>query len=171
MPCSDPAAHAELKALLPKLSDSVPRSVVADSVSDSLGAPTDMHFLSECLLKGDQQAALAYAKERNMWSHALLLAAGIDSATWTSTVSEFVKATVQGTGADDSRAVLATAYSIYGQGGPALVEQIPNADLPSIWRNSLATIVASSKPNDATYIIALAEKLKKQGLIEAAHLW
>ncbi|KAJ9093084.1 hypothetical protein QFC21_006580 [Naganishia friedmannii] len=167
---SDPAAHAELKALLPKLSDSVARSDVPDPVSDGVGAATDMQFLSECLLKGDQQAALTYATERNMWSHALLLAAGIDSATWTSTVSAFVKATVQSTGADDNRAVLATAYSIYGQGGPAVVEQIPNGDLPSIWRNSLATIIASSKPNDATYILALAEKLKTQGLIEAAHL-
>ncbi|KAJ9112057.1 hypothetical protein QFC22_006351 [Naganishia vaughanmartiniae] len=167
---SDPTAQAELKAILPKLSENVAKSAIPDVVSDRIDAAADMQFLSECLLKGDQQAALTYATERNMWSHALLLAAGIDSATWTSTVSDFVKATVQGAGADDSRAVLATAYSIYGQGGPTVVEQIPDGDLPSIWRNSLATIVASSKPNDATYVIALAEKLKKQGLIEAAHL-
>jgi hypothetical protein len=136
-----------------------------------IGSLTDTHYLSECLLKGDQPAALQYAMDHQLWSHALLLASGIDPATWTTTVSAFIKATVQSTGADGSHAVLATAYSIYGQGGPAVVDAIPDSDLPSIWRNSLATIVASSKPNDASYIIALAEKLKKHGLLKAAHLW
>lgn len=168
---SDATAHAELKALLPKLSSSLPKGNALTSEVHGVGSASDTHFLSESLLKGDPQAALQYAMDRHLWSHALLLAAGIDPATWTSTVSAFVKATVRSAEGDGSHAVLATAYSIYGQGGPAVVEAIPADDLPGLWRNSLATIVASSKPNDATYIIALAEKLKQHGLIKAAHLW
>lgn len=86
--------------------------------------PSALNKIEGFLLRGERRQAYHYALDQKLWSHAMIIASGIDKEAWQEVVNEFLK-TELGTqppsmGPSNGRESLRVVYSLLsGQGAKA----------------------------------------------------
>jgi hypothetical protein len=164
---SDPTYKADLVELLAKHLDTVEMesSRQRKNTAEPSASSSDLEYLSRMLVKGQQQEAQQYAMQQQLWSHALLISSVMGPQAWQACVDAFVAQS--SSGGVELAQPLVTAYKLFG----GTQQLAPAATQNSLWRDTVATVVANVKAADVDTLVRLADQLKQNNLVEASHLW
>ncbi|MCO5599776.1 hypothetical protein L7F22_053883 [Adiantum nelumboides] len=168
--------------------NSVPTSVVASQEDRKV-----LREVEHCLIRGQRREAVTLAKDNKLWTHAVIIASGMDKDTWQDVVRSFMDETLD----DRSDQTLKTAYGLFsGQDVKATYDlfrpkQSLNAfSAPTIsaetdenseaakqslerrkdWRRSVAMILANRSSSDLSHLTAIGDGLSVGGWLEGAHV-
>ncbi len=186
--CSESSGLPQLKSvLLRPMSSTMPSTRASMHIHpDAAGTDrlsrasyTEASTLSRMLLAGEQEEAIRYAMEEGLWSHALLISSSVGPELWKEVVQRFIE---YGFGSASSTSggeqTLRIAYSMFGGSVssaldavlPASPHAMASSDAAGEWRNILCTVLTNGKGDPAT-ISLLGDKLRRAGLLQAAHVW
>lgn len=143
-------------------------------------------FLSQMeslLMAGQRKEAVDLAVQEKMWTHAVVIASGMDRTTWREVVGQFVTDEFDQGG--PSHQGLKVAYHLFSGQEPKTTYDLfrPKTSLSSTssqgedggsltivqWRKSVATILANRNSGDSATLTAIGDGLKMAGWIEASH--
>lgn len=146
----------------------------------------DPRFLSRLqtmLSRGQRHEAVAFAREQRMWTHAVIIASGMDKETWRDVVSAFMREELNG----EKNQTLRVAYGLFsgqepksfydvfrpkekfGQSGPNATDTQGSTN-DSDWRRAAAIVLANRQGGDSASLTAIGDGLALAGKIEAAHV-
>ncbi|PWN31455.1 uncharacterized protein FA14DRAFT_94198 [Meira miltonrushii] len=149
--------------------------------------------VEHCLIKGERRDAVTLAKDNKLWTHAVIIASGMDKDTWQDVVRSFMDETLD----DRSDQTLKTAYGLFsGQDVKATydlfrpkqslntfsaptvgVEHDENSEAAKQslerrkdWKRSVAMILANRSSSDLSHLTAIGDGLSVGGWLEGAHV-
>ncbi|KAH7871832.1 Sec23-binding domain of Sec16-domain-containing protein [Lentinula edodes] len=143
--------------------------------------PSALNKIERFLLHGERRQAYHYALDQKLWSHAMIIASGIDKEAWQEVVNEFLK-TELGTqapsmGPSNGRESLRVVYSLLsGQGAKAVHQLVPKTSLSNPAAVLLAPMTVSATPMTPNFSVPMpaanipAESLSKWAEIVAMML-
>lgn len=155
------------------------RSDASGTDRASRASSTEAATLSKLLLAGEQENAVRYAMEEGLWSHALLISSSFGPELWKEVVQKFITDGFGGTSSPSgSEQTLRIAYSMFGGSFataldtvlPASVHGMAASNAAGEWRNILCTVLTNGKGDPATLSL-LGDRLRRAGLLQAAHVW
>lgn len=155
----------------------------APSSSESAAALVEIQRL---LAHGQRSDAVALAQEKKLWTHAVVIASGMDKETWRNVVGAFMDEELD----DDADQPLKVAYGLFsGQEPKAMYDLFrPKRSLNGSerghfasqevspvkerreWRRSAAMIMANRTSGDMACLTAIGDGLRLAGWLEAAHV-
>lgn len=148
------------------------KTVLAESRSED---STALSNISELLLAGKAQEAASLAVQKELWSHALVLSSALGPDTWSKAVNGFIKATLGPSSNSRSAGVLKIVYGLAAasdtQAACAVIASLSQQDLQSSWKDVLAVVLTNGKSNTSALLLALGDRLRGCGILEAAHSW
>lgn len=149
--------------------------------------------VEHCLIKGQRRDAVTLAKDNKLWTHAVIIASGMDKDTWQDVVRAFMDETLD----DRSDQTLKTAYGLFsGQDVKATYDlfrpkqSLNTFSVPAVgveadenseaakqslerrkdWRRSVAMILANRSSSDLSHLTAIGDGLSVGGWLEGAHV-
>ncbi|KAJ3725933.1 Sec23-binding domain of Sec16-domain-containing protein [Lentinula raphanica] len=135
--------------------------------------PSTLDKIEEFLLRGERRQAYHYALDQKLWSHAMIIASGIDKEAWQEVVNEFLKTelgprSVPSMGVSNGRESLRVVYSLLsGQGAKAVHQLVPKASLSNPAAVLLAPMTVAATPMTPNFSVPMpaanipAESLSK----------
>ena len=137
------------------------------------------------LVAGRRKEAVDLAVQEKLWTHAVVIASGMDRATWREVVGEFMSSEFDENGG--SHQGLKVAYNLFsGQEAKTTYDMFrPKASLSADdsthssegegtahlqWRKAVSTILANRSSGDSATLTAIGDGLKLSGWTEAAHI-
>ncbi|KAJ4487935.1 Sec23-binding domain of Sec16-domain-containing protein [Lentinula aciculospora] len=144
--------------------------------------PSALNKIEDFLLRGERRQAYHYALDQKLWSHALIMASGIDKEAWEEVVNEFLKTelgtqTASLTGVSNRRESLKVVYSLLsGQGAKAVHQLVPKTSLSNPAAVLLAPMTVAATPMTPNFSVPMpaanipAESLSKWAEIVAMML-
>ncbi|KIK57809.1 hypothetical protein GYMLUDRAFT_61199 [Collybiopsis luxurians FD-317 M1] len=147
--------------------------------------PSALNKIEGFLLRGERRQAYHYALDQKLWSHAMIIASGIDKEAWQEVVNEFLKtelaspSTVSASsmGNPNGREGLRVVYSLMsGQGAKSVHQLVPKTSLSNPAAVLLAPMTVAATPISPNFSVPApaanipAESLSKWAEIVAMML-
>ncbi|KAF5391379.1 hypothetical protein D9757_001871 [Collybiopsis confluens] len=144
--------------------------------------PSALDKIEGFLLRGERRQAYHYALDQKLWSHAMIIASGIDKEAWQEVVNEFLKTelgshsrtSASSTAASNGREGLRVVYSLLsGQGAKSVHQLVPRTSLSNPASVLLAPMTVAATPMTPNFTVPMtaanipAESLSKWAEIVA----
>ncbi|UZJ54733.1 hypothetical protein CBS101457_004053 [Exobasidium rhododendri] len=142
--------------------------------------------IEELLVIGQRKEAVDVAVRTKMWTHAVVIASGMDVATWREVVGQFMMSEFEDDGLQSYQS-LKVAYNLFSGQEPKTSYDLfrPKTSLSaggggeedskstsdhSQWRKAVAAILSNRSNGDSATLTAIGDGLKMSGWIEASHV-
>jgi hypothetical protein len=165
----------------------VPARRESTVISPRVGA--SLVKVENLLAEGKRKEAVNLASDNKLWTHAVIIASGMDKETWRDVVSAFIDEELN----EKAHPTLKVAYTLFsGQEPKALYDMFrpkqvlgngaQGAEDDTLhgpdgspaerheWRRSVAMLLANRNAQDLGHLTAIGDGLLRSGWIEAAHV-